>query len=57
MLLVAIIAALCGGAFLIITEITAWAFCFSIAKMCGVVVVIALLILFIKFVLSLFDII
>lgn len=57
MLLTAIIAALCGGAFLIIAEITAWAFCVSVAKICGVVVVLALLILFIKFVLSLFDII
>lgn len=53
MILVAIISALCGLASLLIAEITAWALFLTIAKICGVVCVIAVLIAIIKFIFEL----
>ena len=55
MILIAIIAALCGIACLLLSEITSWIFFLTLAKICGVVVVISLLILCIKFVFELFS--
>ena len=55
MILIAIIAALCGVASLIIAEIIEIAFFMTIAKICGVIVVICLLISVIKFVIELFS--
>ena len=55
MILIAIIAALCGVASLIILEMIEIAFFMTVAKICGVVVVICLLISAIKFVVSLFN--
>lgn len=55
MFLVAIIAALCGVASLIIAEIIEIAFFITIAKICGVVVVVCLLISAISFVLEFFS--
>ena len=55
MFLVAIIAALCGVASLIIAEIIESAFFMTVAKICGVVVVVCLLISAIRFVFELFS--
>ena len=55
MILIAIIAALCGVASLIISEIIEIAFFVTLAKICGVVVVLCLLITAIKFVLEIFN--
>ena len=55
MFLVAIIAALCGIASLIIAEIIEFAFFMTIAKVCGVGVVLCLLISAIRFVFDLFS--
>ena len=52
---IAIIAALCGIASLVISDILTSAFFMSIAEICGVVVVICLLIVAIRFVLDLFS--
>lgn len=50
-----IIAALCGVAAMIIAEITSWTLFITIAKACGVAVVICVLIPCIRFVLDLFS--
>jgi hypothetical protein len=55
MIFIAIVAALCGVASLILGEITALVMFFSIAKACAVIVVIALLIAVLKFVFYLFS--
>ena len=55
MILIAIIAALCGVASLIIAEIIEVAFFITLAKICGVIVVLCLLVVSIKFVIELFS--
>lgn len=55
MILIAIVSALCGVASLILAEITAWTIFFTFAKICGVVLVVALLIAILKFVFELFS--
>lgn len=55
MILIAIIAALCGVASLIISEIIEIAFFMTLAKICGVIVVICLLISAIRFIVDLFS--
>ena len=55
MFLIAVIAALCGLACLVLGEITSWVFFLTLAKVCGVVVVVSLLVLCIKFVFELFS--
>lgn len=50
-----IIAAMCGIAAMIIAEITSWAFFITIAKACGVAVVICVLIPCIRLVLDIFS--
>lgn len=55
MILIAVIAALCGFACLLLGEITSWIFFFTLAKVCGVVVVVSLLVLCIKFVFEFFN--
>ena len=55
MIMWGIIAALCGVAALIIAEITSWALFITIAKACGVTVVICILIPCIRLVLDIFS--
>lgn len=55
MILIAIIAALCGVASFIISEIIEVAFFVTLAKICGVIVVLCLLIEAIKLVLAFFN--
>lgn len=54
MLGIGIIAALCAVAALIIAEITSWMFFYTVAKICGVILVICVLIPCIKIVLNIF---
>lgn len=55
MILIAIIAALCGVASFIISEIIEVAFFVTLAKICGVVVVLCVLFTLIKLVIELFN--
>ena len=55
MIFIAIVSALCGIASLIIADIIEIAFFMSIAKICGVIVVVCLLFSAIRFVFELFN--